>query len=224
MARPVALLLAAALALGACGGDGEAGTTASVKLDSAGLQAVEQLAPADVRAIERLYRAGVDLEDSEAATRPTEDYEEAMRPSLVACQGLDAAHPLLGVMRASCPALGALHRGIAGVGTCEADDKCRAAALGTVAALRDLVAGSRLENRAVRATRLARACKRVLTTPRSAFRVYARFDAALERFATAMESGTDDDHVAALTTLAAVDVGALGSARSSLRRFRAHCR
>jgi hypothetical protein len=222
--RPLALLLVAALALGACGDDGgdDAGAATLVKLDEKGLRAIKRFAPADARAIERVYRALIEFEDAEASSRA--EVDAALRPTLDSCRALDADDPLLSVLRASCPVLGVFYRNLTELGTCEEGDACRDAALAAVAALRDNVKLTRHEGRAVRATRLPRACKRVLITPRSTYSAYNDLDAALEGVATAMESGTDDDRIAALAALATLDGGSSGSTKSSLRRFRAHCR
>lgn len=229
MRRPLGFLLAAALAaalaLGSCGddgGDGGASSAPAVKVDTKRLRAIKRLAPADRRALERALRAFDELDDAQTSSEA--ELEAVLRPALDACAALDPDDPLLSVLRASCPALGSFLRGLTGLGTCEQGDDCRDVALATVAALRVVVKSSRVENRAVGATRLPRRCKRVLDTSRSAYRGYALIDAALEEIATAMESGTDDDRRAALAALAAFRLDEPSSGKSALRRFRAHCR
>jgi hypothetical protein len=224
MPRTLALLLVAGLALSACGDD--SGTAAApVTVDTARLHAMKRLTPAQYRALERIYVASVEFEDVSSGSVPSKaQLDRATRPLIAACERLDAADPLLGVLRASCPSAAAVYGASADLLGCTNDDECRDAARAGAQALRDLVAGGRVEARAIRATRLARACRRVLVAPAAAQEVYAALEAALEALVDALDSGSDEDQAAAAQALADVDVDALPKPRPLLRRLRAACR
>lgn len=219
-----ALVLVLTLALGACGGDGKTSTPAKLETDR--LHKIKRLKPAEFRAIERVFSASLPLNKlSGSATTTDAQLDAALRPMLAACDDIDAGHPLLGVLRSTCPPEAAFYRTVTRFGRCGLPSRrCLDPAQATVRALRDLVDASRRSDRAVRATRLPQACRRVLVTPKAVYRFFAEFDTATEGLAIALDAGSDDDVVDAVVALGEVDTETGTGGRSTLRRFRAHCR
>jgi hypothetical protein len=208
------------LMLVGCGGDD---TDAPPPLDRTQLRMVERFTPAQFESLERVLRASNKVDRAPVTPALSDARIDArLRPMAAACDGLDATHPLLGVLRSSCTAQVKFSRASLQLITCDGD--CMQAARASVETLRAAVDASRRDDRAVRATRLKQACKRSLVTSQSTYRALVEFDTALDRLAFAYESGTEDDQAEALQELALVEFDSGPSPAASRQRFRRACR
>lgn len=216
--------MTAVLALAVCGGATDA--RAATKLDARRLAAIERLSAARYAAIERVYVAALPFDEfNRPGAMPTPaDVKAASRPMFRACRALNARDALLGPLRASCPAAARFVDSTVALSACSQQEQCKGAISEARAAAKRLIATGRVADRAVKMTRLRRACKRVLITPESAYTVYREFDAALAAALRALESGSSEDLAAALRALAEIDQSSLPTARQMLRRLRSGCR
>jgi len=220
----VCVAVMAALALVACGGATDA--RAAAKLDAGRLAAIERLGAARYRAIERVYVAALPFDEfNRPGAMPTPgDVKAASKPMFRACRALNARDALLGPLRASCPAAARFLDSTVALSACSQREQCKGAIVEARAAAKRLIAAGRVADRAVKMTRLRRACKRVLITPGAAYTVFREFDAALGAALRALESGSSEGVAAALRRLAEIDQTSLPTARQLLRRLRSGCR
>ena len=216
--------LTAVLAPMACGGDRTA--AAATKLDAQRLAAIEQLSSAQYAAIERVYVAALPLDNlNRPGASPTPaEVKAASRRILGACEALMRRDPLLGVIRASCPAAARYIDATVAIGACASAEDCSDALREGLSSLEQVVATSRVSDRAVRLTRLSRACERALVTPRTGYTLYRQTATALRMALRALASGSDDAIIEALTALGAIDQRSVPTARQMLRRLRSGCR
>lgn len=214
----------AALALVACGGATDA--RAATKLDAGRLAAIERLSVARYSAIERVYVAALPFDEfNRPGAMPTPaDVKAASKPMFRACRALNARDALLGPMRASCPATARFIDSTVALSACSQQEQCKGAIVEARAAAKRLIAAGRVADRAVKMTRLPRACKRVLITPGVAYTVYRDFDAGLSAALRALESRSSEDLASAMRGLAKIDQSSLPTARQMLRRLRSGCR
>ena len=213
-----------ALAPMACGGDSPA--VAATKLDAQRLAAIKQLSRAQYAAIERVYVAALPLDRLNrpgALPTPTE-IKAASRRMISACEGLPERDALLGVIRASCPAAARFIDATVAIGTCASAEGCKDALREALSSLKQVVATSRVSDRAVRSTQLSRSCERALVTPRTGYTLYRQAETALRTALRALDSGSDDELIEALTALGALDQSSVPTARQMLRRLRSGCR
>lgn len=215
-----------ALGFAAVAAGGATDAHAATKLDARRLAAIERLSAARFAAIERVYVAALPFDEfnrSGAMATPA-DVKAASRPMFRACKALNARDALLGPMRASCPAAARFIDSMVALSACSQAQQCKAAIGEARGAVNRVIATGRVADRAVKMTRLRRACKRVLITPQSAYTVYREFADALGAALRALESGSRADLAAANARLAEIDQSSLPTARQMLRRLRSGCR
>jgi hypothetical protein len=222
----VCSVVACALALTAFGG--ASGAAASTpKGSTARLAAIHRLTAAQFAAIERVYVAALPLDAFRTSdTAPLSKVDAATQAVIRACGKLSAHDPLLRALRAGCPAISEFTEAVTAVAACS-DAACLTQALESArAALRRGVSGSRVSDRAINATHLARRCKRALLTAPRAYAVYDELDAALETLEHALASASADDLTAAEAALARAekDSNSLPTAKRSLQLLRSGCR
>ncbi len=220
----VAAAVTAAAALAMCSGATDA--RAATSLDARRLAGVERLGTARFAAIERVYVAALafDTFNRPGATPTAAEVKAASRPMFRACTALKARDPLLGPLRAACPAAARFVDSAVALNACSQPEQCKGAIGDARAAARQLIAGGRVADRAVKMTRLRRACKRVLITPQPVYTMYREFDDALGAALRALESRSRQDLEAAVRALSAIDQGSVPTGRQMLRRLRSGCR
>lgn len=224
--RAVCFAVACALALTAFGG--ASGAAASTPKGSAArLAAIHRLSAAQFAAIERILVAALPLDESRTSeTVPQSKLDAATDAVLRACLKLSTRDPLLRALRAGCPAISEVSEATTVLSACS-DEACLTRALTSVrAALRRSVSGSRISDRAVNATHLARRCKQALVTPPKGYAAYNRLDAALGKLEHALATGSPDDLAAAEGALdrAEKDSNVVPTAKRSLQLLRSGCR
>ncbi|MEA2220056.1 MAG: hypothetical protein QOJ35_2682 [Solirubrobacteraceae bacterium] len=210
------MLAVAALALSSCGG-GEAAPT------PAQAAAAKRLTSAQFAQLQRVYVAqvGFDARTSRHATAAAA-YRHA-GPLLRACGALDDADVLLLTQRSACAATARLLRYGARAYRCSGPDSCETEFRELRSVVRSAVGPNRAADRAVRATGLSRACKRVLVTSSSSYASVHRLDAALTRLLRAIAAQSRRGVLAAAAALRRVGGGA-PTAKRDLRHLRASCR
>lgn len=224
--KAVCFAVACALAVTAFGGASGA-VAATPRGNTARLAAIHRLTAAQFAAIERVFVAALPLDELRMSdTLPQAKVDAATQAVLGACRKLSTHDPLLRALRAGCPVISEFTEATAAVGACS-DAACLTRALTSArAALRRGASGSRVADRAVNATHLARRCKRALVTPPAGYAVYNEFDAALGKLEHALATASPDDLAAAEAALARAekDSNSLPTAKRSLQLLRSGCR
>jgi hypothetical protein len=200
---------------------------AAPQIDTARLAKISKLGKARFAAIERVYVASLPLDKFRGKNPGSlSAANAASRKALNACLKLSTNDALLRALRAGCPALADLSQETAGLDTCTQAACLKRILNATRAKLRNARDGSRVSDRGVHATHLARACKHVLLTPSSDYVAYDKFDRGFAKLARALDSGSQTEIEAAQKLLnEAEKASAKGpSVKTSLRRLRAHCR
>jgi hypothetical protein len=222
----VCIVAVCALALTAFGGASDAAAS-TPKGSTARLAAIHRLTAAQFAAIERVYIAALPLDEFRTSETVSQaKVEAATQAVLGACRKLSTHDPLLRVLRAGCPAASEFTEATTVIGACS-DAACLTRALTSArAALRRGVSGSRVTDRAINATHLARRCKRALVTPPAGYTAYDELDAALGKLQHALATASSDDLAAAEAALARAekDSDSLPTAKRSLQLLRSRCR
>jgi hypothetical protein len=203
-----------------------AAAAAAPQIDTARLKKIHKMSTAQFAAVQRVYVAALPLDKfRKSGAGSLTAANAASRKALNACLKLSTADPLLRALRASCPALADLSQETAGLDSCTQAACLKKVLTATRAKLRSARDGSRVSDRGVHATRLARACKHVLLTPQSDYVAYERFDTGFAKLAHAIDTGSQSELNAAQKLINAADREAAKapSAKTSLRRLRAHC-
>jgi hypothetical protein len=225
-APAVCFVVVCAFAVTAVGGASRAATS-TPKGGTARLAAIHRLTAAQFAAIERVFVAALPLDEFQTSdTVPQAKVDAATQAVLGACRRLSTRDPLLRALRAGCPAVSEFTEATTAVGACS-DAACLARALTSArAALRRGIDGSRVADRAVNATHLARRCKRALVTPPAGYAAYEEFDAALGKLQHALATASSDDLAAAEDALARAekDSNSLPTNKRSLQLLRSGCR
>lgn len=214
------LVLAALLAV-------PAAAAAAPQIDTARLKKIHKMSTAQFAAIERVYLAALPLDKFRKADAGSlSAANAASRKALNACLKLSTTDPLLRALRAGCPALADLSQETAGLDSCTQAACLKRVLSATRAKLRQARDGSRVSDRGVHATRLAKACKHVLLTPRSSYVAYDEYDKGFAKLAHAVDAGSQSELEAAqrLLNAAAKQSAKAPSVKTSLRRLRADCR
>lgn len=224
--RAMCFVVACAFALTAFGD--ACGAAASTPKDSAArLAAIHRLTAAQFAAIERVLVAALPLDEFRTSeTVPQSKVDAATRAVVRACRKLSTRDPLLRALRAGCPTISEFTEATAVLGACS-DPACLTRALKSVrAALRRSISSSRVSDRAINTTHLARRCKQALVTPPRGYAAYNRLDAALGQLERALATGSPDDLAAAEAALARTekDSDSLPTAKRSLQLLRSACR
>jgi hypothetical protein len=209
----------AATALAACGDDGDS----SSKPDTSKLAPIQKLTQSQYTAIEKVYVAGLPLDDLEDITKPA--YKRAVDSLIRVCEQLDEDDPLLGKIRATCPVTAELvDASIAAFG-CPNPDECGDAFEAAQSSAKDVVQKSRESDAAVNATRLPQSCKTALVTPPEAYAQAVALESAFGKVARAVKTDANEDDAAALQAISAVDdLPEEPSAKQILARLRRNCR
>jgi hypothetical protein len=198
------------------------GATASTKSsDAPQLAAIHTLSGSRYKAIERVLIAGLPLDTVSEAK-----YGAALDAMLRACGKLSRQDPLLRAMRAGCPAMSEFAEAMGAMDVCW-DTECFEREIKSArAALRRVIGGSRMSDRAIKATRLAAGCKRALVTPPGGYASSTKLYAGLGKLQHAVATGSDDDFAAAEAALARAEEteDRLPTNRRLLQMFRSGCR
>jgi hypothetical protein len=203
-----------------------AAATAAPQIDTARLSKIHKMSQAQFAAVERVYVAALPLDKfRKSGAGSLSAANAASRKALNACLKLSTSDPLLRALRAGCPALADLSQETDGLNSCTQAACLKTVLNATRTKLREARDGSRTSDRGVHATHLARACKHVLLTPGSDYVAYAKFDKGFAKLAHALDTGSKSELNAAQRLINAADKeGAKApTAKTSLRRLRAHC-
>jgi hypothetical protein len=142
---------------------------------------------------------------------------------LRACGGLDGKHPLMSELVRSCAGEGSFLRATADLQRCTNSDTCSEAYMAQKTALRGMAAADMRADRAVRATALPPACKRVLITPDSSYAAFGRVEAVLQKIINALESRSRRDRLRAARAARSFKAPSRSTQRQ-LDQFRVNCR
>jgi hypothetical protein len=225
--RPLACLLGVlcVIALGgaltACGED-EPDRSDPAALDTARLSKITRLSSAQYQAIKHVSKVADDLDRNDNSGL---DFEIIVADVLDACERRGRGDPLLTPLLGACAEFVKFASAVAEVLPCVGTELCIDLYEKARTRVQKYGLALRLSDRGVKATRLPRACKRLLTMPRSEYRVARRYDRAIGTLqAAARTPSTGDDTIAARRFLR-LDFGDSSSSPfENLRKVRRSCR
>jgi hypothetical protein len=211
--------------LTACGED-EEDRTEPAALDTARLGKITRLSSAQYQALKRVYEVSDDLERNDNSGL---DFDIVVADVLDACERRGRGDPLLTPVLAGCAEFVKFATAVVEVVPCVGTELCIDLYDTARTRVQKYGLALRLSDRAVKATRLPRRCKRLFTAPKSDYRIARRYDRAIDTLqAAARTPSTGDDAIAAKRFLR-LDFGGDSSSSSSstsgdLRTLRRSCR
>ena len=210
-------------ALTACGESDEAREEPAA-LDRARLGEIKRLSSKQYEAIKRVYVATAELDRNDNSGL---DFSIVVEDLLAACEPPGDGDPLLSFVLASCAEFVKFQNAVAEVDPCVGTEVCADMYDAARARVQAYGLSLRLNDEAVRATRLPRACKRVFLSKKVDYKEARRYDRAIATLQSATRTASTADDAVAAKRFLRVD-STIDSSSSSgsgdLKRIRRNCR